>query len=107
MLSTLGIVVAASYSANTAEPKALLMRIVTFPPLLATVTASAVMPVDYPEWLLKLLQALAATVGPLALVSVKLQLRLESVWGNVVPLLPGLAYKLLLSPPVVCLIYVS
>jgi predicted permease len=106
VLSTLGILIAASFSSGNTRPGAVLTRIVTFPPLIAMVLALALMKVDYPDWFPPLLQSLAATLGPLALVSVGLQLRLESLRGNILPLLTGLSYKLVLGPAIVALIYV-
>lgn len=64
------------------------------------------MPVNYPEWILDLLRRIGATLVPLALVSVGLQLRLDQIGDNVRPLVTGLAFKLLIGPALVAIIYV-
>ncbi|MBS0639599.1 MAG: AEC family transporter [Acetobacteraceae bacterium] len=107
VLSTLGILVAASFSSGNTRPGAVVLRIVTFPPLIALVIALALMKVTYPAWAQHLLLSLAATLGPLALVSVGLQLRLEAFRGNVAAMVAGLGYKLVLGPAIVALIYVG
>ena len=106
VLSTLGIVVAASFSSGSTTLRAVVMRIVTFPPLIAMAVALAMLNVTYPDWVPQLLQSLAATLGPVALVSVGLQLRLDAFRGNIVPMVSGLAYKLVLGPAVVATVYV-
>jgi predicted permease len=54
-----------------------------------------------------LLQSLGGTLTPLALVSVGLQLRLESLRCNIRPLATGLVFKLLLGPAVIAIVYVE
>jgi malate permease and related proteins len=107
VLSTLGIAVAAAYSAGANSATDIVRRIFTFPPFLALLLALALMPVSYPAWLVELLQRLGDTLSPLALVSVGLQLRLEHLRGNTSPLALGLSFKLLLAPLVVAVIYVG
>ena len=82
------------------------IRILTFPPLLALLLALVLMPVNYPEWILDLLRRIGATLVPLALVSVGLQLRLDQIGDNVRPLVTSLAFKLLIGPALVAIIYV-
>lgn len=64
------------------------------------------MPVNYPEWILDLLRRIGATLVPLALVSVGLQLRLDQIGDDVRPLVTSLAFKLLIGPALVAIIYV-
>lgn len=106
VLSTLGITVAALYSQGTTRANAVLGRIFTFPPLLALALALILMKAEYPPWFTHVLQSLGGTLAPLALVSVGLQLRLEDFRGNIEALAAGLAFKLLLGPAVVALVYV-
>jgi malate permease and related proteins len=82
-----------------------LKRIFTFPPLLALLVALALMPVEYPPWVTDVLQRLGGTLAPLALLSVGLQLRLGQVRGNGAPLAIGLAFKLLIAPLLLAILY--
>lgn len=107
VLSTLGITVAALYSHGTTRAGPVLRRIIGFPPLLALALAVILMPVDYPAWLVDVLHSLGGTLAPLALVSVGLQLRLDQFRGNVQALTTGLAFKLLIGPALMALVYVS
>jgi malate permease and related proteins len=79
VLNTLGITIAALYSAGSTSGSAILKRIIVFPPLLALIVAFMLMPFDLPAWLSDILKRLSDTLVPLALVSVGLQLRFEQV----------------------------
>lgn len=107
VLSTLGIAVAAFYSSNNPSDAGILKRICTFPPFIALAAAIVLLPVDYPDWLTSVLHRLGDTLSPLALVSVGLQLRLDQLKGIKVPLSIGLAFKLLIGPALLLLIYVG
>ncbi len=107
VLSTAGIAVACLFSAGTASRREVALRIVTFPPLAALVLAVLLAPVAYPAWLGGMLRRLGDTVAPLALVSVGLQLRLDQLRGNRVPLGLGLGFKLVLGPALLALLYVG
>jgi predicted permease len=107
VLSTAGIVVACIYSSGTASWREIGWRVVTFPPLIALVLALILSPVAFPLWLSGMFHRLGDTLAPLALVSVGLQLRLEHVAGNRVPLGLGLGFKLVLGPLLIALVYVG
>jgi predicted permease len=107
VLSTLGIAVACWCSRGNASPKEMARRIVTFPPLVALVAALLLMPVTYPEWATQVLSRLAATLAPLALLSVGLQLRLGALRERLSTLSFGVAFKLLLAPLVVAVLYLG
>lgn len=107
VLSTLGIAVAAIYSAGANSAADIVKRVFTFPPMLALLLALALMRVDYPPWFANVLQRLGDTLSPLALVSVGLQLQLEHVRGNKSPLALGLSFKLLLAPLVIAVLYIG
>jgi malate permease and related proteins len=107
VLSTLGIAVAAACSSRTASGGEILKRICTFPPFIALSVSLLLLPVDYPEWLVGVLRRLGDTLAPLALVSVGLQLRLDKLSGIKVPLSIGIAFKLLVGPALVMLVYVG
>ncbi|MGY3494313.1 AEC family transporter [Bradyrhizobium sp. USDA 4502] len=105
VLSTLGITVAAIYSAAKDSKAAILKRIILFPPLIALVAAFALMPFALPVWIADTLKRLGDTLAPLALVSVGLQLRFDQGRGLVTALATGLGFKLLLAPAALALLY--
>jgi predicted permease len=105
VLSTMGLGVAATYSGEALSKRAVLLRVATFPPLIALVLALALWGVAFPPWLNESLRRLSATLVPLALVSVGLQLRLDAVTGNLRALLAGLSFKLVLGPAAVAALY--
>ena len=107
VLSTLGITVACIYSSGTASWQEIAKRVVTFPPLIALLLAVALSPVAYPAWLTGLFHRLGDTLAPLALVSVGLQLRLDQLRGNRIPLGLGLGFKLVLGPLLIALVYLG
>ena len=107
VLSTLGIVVASIYSTGATSAREIVKRIVTFPPFLALLLAVVLMRLDYPAWFSDVLRRLGDTLSPLALVSVGLQLRLGQLQGNRLSLALGLAFKLLLAPLALALLYVG
>lgn len=107
VLSTLGIAVAALCSSGSASGGEILKRIFTFPPFIALLASLLLLPVNYPEWLVGVLHRLGDTLAPLALVSVGLQLRLDQLSGIRVPLSIGIAFKLLVGPALVTLVYVG
>ena len=107
VLSTLGIAVAALFSSGTASGAGVLKRIYTFPPFIALFASLLLLPVEYPDWLVAVLRRLGDTLAPLALVSVGLQLRLDQLSGIKVPLSIGIAFKLLVGPALVMLVYVG
>lgn len=108
VLSLLGIGIARVFAAGP-RPTAreVIYRVIQFPPFVATVAALLLLPVSYPEWLIVLLERLAATVAPLALFSIGFQLRLSEVSGRIGPLALGLIYKLVLGPLLVLFILVT
>ena len=106
VLSTLGILVASIYSSGKAvDAKAVARKIALFVPFQAFVLALILMPVAYPDWLTALLGRLGATLVPLALVSVGYQIRFSQVRGKAAPLGLGLAFKLVLAPAVMLLLF--
>jgi len=107
VLSTLGIAVAALFSSGTASGGGILWRVCTFPPFIALFASLLLLPVTYPDWLIAVLRRLGDTLAPLALVSVGLQLRLDQIGGIKLPLSIGIAFKLLLGPALVMLVYVG
>jgi predicted permease len=107
VLSTLGIVIASTYSAGANSAGDILKRVFTFPPLLALLLALGLMHVEYPHWVDDVLRRLGDMLSPLALVSIGLQLRLDQLRGNKSPLVLGLSFKLLLAPLLLAILYIG
>jgi len=107
VLSTLGITIACVYSRGSADRGTVLKRIMTFPPLIAVVVSAALLPVAYPTWLVEVLSRLGATLAPLALVSVGMQLWLSAWRGHRSALAVGLSYKLIAAPAAIFAVYVA
>lgn len=106
VLSILGVTVASFYSSGQPGIGAIVKRVLTFPPFIALCAALLLMSVEYPLWLVHVLERLGDTLAPLALVSVGFQLRLGHLAGNVRNLAAGLGFKLVLAPLVMFLLYV-
>ena len=107
VLSTLGITIAGIYSSGRPTVAEIAKRIALFPPFIALAVALILIPVNYSEWFVFLLKRLGDTLAPLALVSVGLQLRLGHLAEHKRNLALGLAYKLILAPLVIYLLYVQ
>jgi len=105
VLSTLGITIACICSRGTASARTIALRVISFPPLIALVGSAVLMNVAYPAWVTEVFSRLGATLAPLALVSVGLQLRLDALKGIRLPLMLGLGFKLLAAPAILILIY--
>lgn len=106
-LSVLGITVAGLYSSGRPTVAQIFKRIALFPPFISLLIALLLIPLEYADWFSVLLKRLGDTLAPLALLSVGLQLRLGHVLGNARNLALGLAFKLLLAPLVIYLLYVQ
>ena len=85
------------------------LRAWRFPPLLALALAVvlAAAHVAYPPIISGLLQRLAGTLAPLALVSVGLQLRIGALSGKLGQLSLGLGVKLVVAPLLLALLYLG
>jgi predicted permease len=107
VLSILGITVAGIYSSGRPTVAQIARRIISFPPFIALMVALLLIPITYADWFVILLKRLGDTLAPLALVSVGLQLRLGHLAEHKRNLALGLAFKLVLAPLVIYLLYVQ
>lgn len=102
-LSTLGIIAAVKGGSRSGKVSArfILKRLITFPPLLGCVIALALSPfIDFTV-AEPFFDKLAATVSPLALFSVGLQLKFNG-WKKLIPQMSvSMLYKLILAPAIV------
>lgn len=99
MLSVMGAVVTAVYSGKQLRWGEVSKRLLTFPAFIALIAAIILgrLP-ELPPVFFALTDTLGATMVPLALFSVGLQLKIRSAGGDTQPLLFGLAWKLLAAP---------
>lgn len=107
VLSILGITVAGIYSSGRPTAAQIAKRIALFPPFISLAIALLLIPIEYAEWFSVLLKRLGDTLAPLALLSVGLQLRLGHVAEHKRNLAIGLAFKLILAPLTIYLLYVQ
>jgi malate permease and related proteins len=107
VMATLGIITAMVFSGNKPDFKTISMKILIFPPFVAFALASImnIMQFDFPEMLQLVFQKLGATVTPIALVSVGLQLTIDVKSKHWRFLTLGLFFKLLLTPALFFILY--
>lgn len=107
VLATLGILVASYYSRGSASTSMIVKKILLFPPFIGFVIAVVlnVVQYDFIYELQSVFQKLGATVTPIALVAVGLQLTFERKSKHWQFLTLGLAFKLLLTPAFIMVLY--
>ena len=99
-----GTLVAALYSGRSPSPAAIARRVLTFPPLISLAVGAIVgVAGGWPDAVDAILDRIGATLIPMALFSVGLQLRLEFRAGQIAALGLALGYKLALAPLVIYL----
>lgn len=104
-LSILGIATATIASAGVFHWRAVALRIVTFPPFLAILIAFGTNHLARPEWVDATVEALAATLTPMALAAVGYALRLDRMAGRLGALGLGLTFRLVLAPTAILAMY--
>lgn len=108
LLSSVGIITCLrASSGGTISWKAVLKKLLIFPPFLGCVAALTI-----PNWvdisaITPLFDKLAATVAPIALFSIGLQLRIGDWKSEITPLSIGLFYKLLIAPTIILLLVLA
>ena len=103
-LSTVGVFVAAWYSGTATSTRAVLLKVLRFPPFLAMLAGFAVgLAGGWPAWVDEVLQRLGLTLSPLALFAVGLQFKPGDVRANLAPMSAALGWKLALAPILVLL----
>jgi len=99
LLSTFGLFVLARYGGEAPPTaRAMLLRILRFPPLLALVFGLTLMPAEPPSWIAGGLQRLTDALLPLVMLAMGITIRLRLARCERVPLLVGLSLKLVLLP---------
>jgi hypothetical protein len=104
VLATVATLFATRAAAKDSRPRALLGKVLVFPPFIALVVAFLSQPWSWPGWVDVVLGRLGDLLTPLTLFSVGFQLRLSGMKGRVRALVLGLGYKLVLCPLVIALL---
>ncbi len=104
-LATVGIAVAAVAARGALRWRPAAMRVITFPPLLALLFALATDHLARPGWITGIVESLAVTLTPVALMAVGFQLRFNRIGERMGPLAVGLGVRLLVVPAAIALIY--
>ncbi|HEX5035754.1 MAG TPA: AEC family transporter, partial [bacterium] len=109
LLSSLGMVTAALASGKAIEWKSTLKKVFLFPSTIAFVVALATASWAYPPWLASSIEKVAATLIPMALISVGLQLHFDrkALRREARSLSVGLFFKLILGPALMALVFVA
>ena len=100
VMATLGIITAAIFSKGKPKSKEIIYKIILFPPFISFVFAvgMCLLKFDFNEHLQAVFQKLGATVTPVALVSVGLQMKADTRSQHWKFLRLGLFFKLMLTP---------
>lgn len=107
VLSTVGVLAASVYSSGSISPRQMARKVLMFPPFQALCVALLLRPIPFSPVVMTVLQKLADTIAPLALVSVGFQLSFGNLRSLAKPLATGLIFKLLLGPALIALLYVG
>ena len=107
-LATYGSVILAIYGKDEARQsiRDIIVKIVTFPPLIALVIATLSKNLTYPEIITHILKALSSTLVPVVMIAVGFQLYLRLEPKVLTPLATGLFIKLIIAPVVALLLCV-
>lgn len=102
-LAVYGTLILSFYSVSSEKPgaKVILKKIFTFPPLIAVFTALLLKPFDYPAAMVSILKMLEATLVPLVMVAVGLQISFNINRKILFPLAAGLSLKLIILPLII------
>jgi len=106
LLSTFGVFAANYYSSGSISARAMLKKVLLFPPFQALCLALILKPVPFHPIAMTVMQKLADTIAPVALVSVGYQLHFGSVLSLLKPLTAGLLHKLILAPLLIVALYI-
>jgi malate permease and related proteins len=107
VMSTLGVVTAASFSRYSNNANQALTKIFTFPPFIAFVFGVILngMQIDFPPFAQTIFLKIAATVTPVALLAVGMQITFEKLGKHSRFLVLGLSFKLIIIPAFFYLLY--
>lgn len=107
IVSSVAVVVASIYSAGKKRKRDVTKKILTFPPFIFFILAMVLnlSSAEMPEGVLSVLDVIAATLTPVALTAVGLQVKINMAAISSKYLWTGLGYKLILIPMVIYVLY--
>lgn len=107
VVSTLGVITASIFSHHATSVKAIVKRILTFPPFIILIVALLTREMDYHPLLALFFKAMSHMLGPVALIAVGYQLRFDPhiFKKHSGALTAGLTYKLILAPAIIASLY--
>lgn len=107
-ISTVGILIASVFSNENLKKRAIIRKIILFPRFISFLVAIGmnISGIEATGTARYLFERLGATLAPVALISVGMQLKLKYSQTLLIPLLCGLSFKLFIAPTVILLIYV-
>ncbi|MCC5934202.1 MAG: AEC family transporter [Candidatus Cyclonatronum sp.] len=107
-VSTAGIIIACTYSDNELRKRDIFRKVLLFPPFITFVFAIGMnlAGIEARGIPLEVLERLGATLAPIALTSVGMQLSFSLQKESVAPLIWGLSYKLLLAPLLLSVLFI-
>jgi len=106
VVSILGVTVAGIYSHGKADLRSIIKRVLLFPSFLALIAAVVLNDVTYSAWFANLVKRLSDMLAPMALFSVGFQFNPGHIGKSRNTLALGLAFKLVVVPAVMFLVYV-
>lgn len=98
LLFTLGILTANIYSGKSVDIKQMLIRIITYPPVVALIVGILLRPIPYPESIQYTLESFGSLLTPLTMLSIGCSIALPRDKGMIKLISLGLTIKLLLMP---------
>ncbi|OAG26737.1 AEC family transporter [Thermodesulfatator autotrophicus] len=100
-LTTYGTLILSIYAPDhKPKLKNVLYKIVSFPPFIALILALSLKNVSYPDWLNTLFNITAASLVPVVLVAIGLQLKLKIPKNDLLPFVMGLGIRLIITPTI-------
>ena len=106
--STLGIIVAGIFSSGQQKKRDIARSVVEFPPFIVFIGALILnlAGVEPGGVIREVLEKFSATLTPVALISIGLQLKLTGITKHIRPLAFGLFYKMIAAPGLIFMLYV-
>jgi len=105
VMSILGLITASYFASDKSSKSTILKTIITYPPMIATIIALLLRPVIFPVWVEDSLSALAATLTPVAIVSVGANLKLKEIAAQWSIITISLLGKLIMVPLFVLIVF--
>jgi len=106
ILSTVGVITLAVYTSSRPSLVRIIRRILFFPAFLALVASFFLIGLSFPSWIAAPLELLAASLSPVAMIAIGLQLRLRFASHERAPFVTAMLFKLILAPALLLAVFV-